>query len=104
MAEGLTPWTALINDLDGKRYIRWRWRFFVDENYPGFSIAGAPMPAVLDITIPLTVAIMPLSVSITDGIAWGMISWSLLSLVTGKRSGWAVHAIAVVFLLRYAFL
>lgn len=52
MAEGLTPWTTNIDDLDNKRYIRWRWRFFVEESYPGFGIGGAPMPAVQDITIP----------------------------------------------------
>ncbi len=54
----------------------------------------------------LTIAIMPLSMSITEGIAWGFVATSLLDL-TGKgarRVPWLVHAIAVVFVVRYVLL
>jgi AGZA family xanthine/uracil permease-like MFS transporter len=51
----------------------------------------------------LTIVIMPLSVSITDGIAFGLISMALLKLATGR--GRELHPLAyvfaVVFLLRY---
>ena len=51
----VTPWTTDIDMLDGKRYIRWRWRFFVAEDFPAIpGIPGGPlpMPGVLDMTIP----------------------------------------------------
>jgi AGZA family xanthine/uracil permease-like MFS transporter len=51
----------------------------------------------------LTVTVMPLSRSITDGLAWGFMATSLLDLCArGERrvSPW-VHGFAVVFLLRY---
>jgi AGZA family xanthine/uracil permease-like MFS transporter len=54
----------------------------------------------------LTLAIMPLTVSITEGIAWGFVATSLLDL-TGKderRVSWLVHFFAVVFVLRYVLL
>lgn len=54
----------------------------------------------------LTVTVMALAVSITDGIAFGLISYSLLSLAKGKalEVSWAVHLCAVLLLLRYIFL
>ena len=54
----------------------------------------------------LTLVVMPFSVSITDGIAWGTIAWSVLSVATGsaRRDGWLVHAMAAIFVLRYALL
>ncbi len=49
---------------------------------------------------------MPLAVSITDGIAFGVISYAVLKLATGR--GREVHGLmyvfAVLFVLRYAFL
>ncbi len=54
LAQGLTDWETDITQIDGKRYIRWRFRFFVADGFPGFGITGAPMPAILDITIPYT--------------------------------------------------
>lgn len=54
----------------------------------------------------LTLTIMPLAVSITDGIAFGFMSYALLKVVTG-RSGEAhalVYVFAVLFFLRYALL
>ncbi len=54
----------------------------------------------------LTIVIIPLSFSITEGIAAGFISYSLLSIVGGraKEVGGLVHLIAVAFILRYLFL
>lgn len=54
----------------------------------------------------LTLLIMPLAVSITDGIAFGFISYAALKLVTGRarEAHWLVHASAVLFVLRYMFL
>jgi adenine/guanine/hypoxanthine permease len=54
----------------------------------------------------LTVILMPLAVSITEGVAFGVLSYSLLKLATGR--GREVHpllfAFAVLFLARYVFL
>jgi AGZA family xanthine/uracil permease-like MFS transporter len=54
----------------------------------------------------LTMIVMPLTVSITDGIAFGVISHTVLKGVTGRAR--EVHplmyAFALVFVLRYAFL
>ena len=51
----------------------------------------------------LTIVIMPLAVSITDGIAFGVISYAVLKLATGR--GREVHVLmyvfAVLFVLRY---
>jgi AGZA family xanthine/uracil permease-like MFS transporter len=54
----------------------------------------------------LTVILMPLATSITEGVAFGVLSYSLLKLACGR--GREVHpliyAFAVLFLLRYIFL
>ncbi len=54
----------------------------------------------------LTMTIMPFAFSITEGIAFGFISYALLKLVTGR--GREVHGLvylfAVLFVLRYVFL
>jgi AGZA family xanthine/uracil permease-like MFS transporter len=54
----------------------------------------------------LTLAIMPLTVSITEGIAWGFVATSLLDLTTKgpRRVSGLVHFFAVVFVLRYVLL
>jgi AGZA family xanthine/uracil permease-like MFS transporter len=54
----------------------------------------------------LTIIIMPLATSITEGLAFGFIATSLLSLMAGKprRFGAGVHVIGALFLLRYVFL
>jgi AGZA family xanthine/uracil permease-like MFS transporter len=51
----------------------------------------------------LTLVMMPLTTSITEGISFGFISTSLLYLADGKARSlhWAVHLIAGLFLLRY---
>ncbi|MEM7202724.1 MAG: NCS2 family permease [Planctomycetota bacterium] len=52
----------------------------------------------------LTVLIIPLTFSITDGIAWGMIAASVLALATGRRAPRLVHGLAAVLLARYVWL
>ena len=54
----------------------------------------------------LTIVMMPLAVSITDGIAFGFIAYACLKLATGRgREAHAlVYVFAVLFLLRYALL
>lgn len=51
----------------------------------------------------LTIIIMPLTVSITEGIAFGFISYSLLNLVTGKgkKVHWIIYFFSALFILRY---
>ncbi len=51
----------------------------------------------------LTILVMPLTVSITDGIAFGLISYSMLKLVTGRLhdAHWLIHLFAALLALRY---
>jgi len=51
----------------------------------------------------LTMIMMPLAVSITEGIAFGFISYSLLKLVSGRAREvhWFIYLFAVLFLIRY---
>ena len=51
----------------------------------------------------LTIIIMPLTFSITEGIAFGFISYSILKLVTGKgrEVHWMIYLFAVLFIIRY---
>jgi len=54
----------------------------------------------------LTMIVMPLALSITEGIAFGFVSAVLLKLVTGRgrELHWLIYVFAVLFVLRYAFL
>ena len=54
----------------------------------------------------LTIIMMPLTVSITDGIAFGFIAYAVLKVVSGRarEAHWLVHLFAVLFLLRYILL
>ena len=54
----------------------------------------------------LTIVIMPLAVSITDGIAFGFIAYAVLKLATGRggEAHWLVYLFATLFLGRYAWL
>jgi AGZA family xanthine/uracil permease-like MFS transporter len=54
----------------------------------------------------LTIMMMPLTVSITDGIAFGFISCSLLKIATGRARelSWIVYLCAAALLLRYIWL
>jgi AGZA family xanthine/uracil permease-like MFS transporter len=73
--------------MDGVRHIRWD---DLTEAIPAF----------------LTLVTMPLAVSITDGIAFGFISFALLKLATGRAGelDWLGYVFAGLFLLRYIFL
>jgi len=54
----------------------------------------------------LTIALMGFAVSITEGIAFGFISYSLLKLVTGRarETHWGFHLVSAALVLRYVFL
>jgi AGZA family xanthine/uracil permease-like MFS transporter len=54
----------------------------------------------------LTIVVMPLTVSITDGIAFGIISHCLLKFATGhgREVHWLMYAFGILFVARYAFL
>ena len=51
----------------------------------------------------LTIAVIPLTLSITEGIAFGFISYSLLNLVTGKGKEvhWLIYLFSALFIVRY---
>jgi AGZA family xanthine/uracil permease-like MFS transporter len=53
----------------------------------------------------LVLVVTPLTFSITDGIAFGFISYALLKLVTGRarEAHWLVYVFAVLFVIRYAW-
>lgn len=52
----------------------------------------------------LAIVLMPLTFSITDGIAFGFIAYALLKLVTGraKEAHWLLYIFALLFIVRYA--
>ena len=54
----------------------------------------------------LTLLMMPLTFSITEGIAFGFISHALLKLVSGQGKGvhWLIYLFAVLFVVRYIWL
>ncbi len=54
----------------------------------------------------LTMIIMPLSFSITEGIAFGFISYSLLKIFSGKAKevNWMIYLISLLFIARYMWL
>jgi len=54
----------------------------------------------------LTLVIMPFTFSITEGIAFGFISYSLLKLLSrrAKEVHWIIYLFALLFILRYIFL
>lgn len=54
----------------------------------------------------LTLIVMPFTFSITEGIAFGFISYALLKLISGrgKEVHWIIYFFALLFLLRYAIL
>jgi AGZA family xanthine/uracil permease-like MFS transporter len=53
----------------------------------------------------LTILVMQLAISITDGIAWGFFSYTLLKVCTGKarQVPAVVYVCSVLFVLYYAF-
>jgi AGZA family xanthine/uracil permease-like MFS transporter len=54
----------------------------------------------------LTLVVMPLTLSITEGIAFGFVAISVLKLATGRgrEVHWLIHAFAALFVVRYAWL
>ena len=56
----------------------------------------------------LCIIAMPLAYSISEGIAIGVISWTLLNLLTGKakdkRISILMYVLTVLFILKYIFL
>jgi adenine/guanine/hypoxanthine permease len=54
----------------------------------------------------LTLVLIPLTYSIANGLGFGIISWAILHLVTGKirRQDWLLYTLAVLFLLRFIYL
>lgn len=54
----------------------------------------------------LTVLIMPLTFSITEGISFGFISYSLLKIFSGKAKqvNWIIYFISILFVARYIWL
>lgn len=56
----------------------------------------------------LTIAAMPLAYSISEGIAIGVISYTLLNLLTGnarkKKISWLMYVLTLLFILKYIFL
>ncbi|MDR3740880.1 MAG: NCS2 family permease [Terracidiphilus sp.] len=54
----------------------------------------------------LTLVLIPLTYSIANGLGFGVISWAVLHLVTGKlrRQDWLLYILAVLFLLRFIYL
>ena len=55
---GITAWSPTISSINGKRFFRFRWRFFVAHadanagNNPDFDQNVNPMPEILSVTIP----------------------------------------------------
>ncbi|MCC7043316.1 MAG: NCS2 family permease [Acidobacteria bacterium] len=93
--EGLTLYPVIapalilvgVTMMDGVRRVRW----------DDFTEA---LPAFLAIMI------MPLSFSITDGIAFGLVAYAVLKPATGRARDlhWLLYVLAAVFVLRYTFL
>ncbi len=54
----------------------------------------------------LTLLMMPLAFSITEGISFGVISYVLLKVITGnaKRIHWLLYLFAILFIARYIWL
>lgn len=55
----------------------------------------------------LCIIAMPLCYSISEGISWGIISWTVLHLCTGKSKGKVsvlMYVLSVLFILKYIFL
>ena len=65
-----------------------------------FNDAGEAIPAFL------TVAVMPFSYSISDGIMAGVISYTLINLIAGKtkKIHWIMYVLTVVFIAKYALM
>ena len=54
----------------------------------------------------LTLVLIPLTYSIANGLGFGIISWAVLHLVTGRvrRQDWLLYTLAALFLARFVYL
>ncbi len=54
----------------------------------------------------LTLILIPLTYSIASGLGFGIVSWAVLHLATGKlsRRDWLLYLLAVLFLLRFVYM
>ena len=54
----------------------------------------------------LTIIVMPLAVSITEGVAFGVVAYAALKIATGRARQVhpLLHAFAALFIMRYLFL
>jgi AGZA family xanthine/uracil permease-like MFS transporter len=54
----------------------------------------------------LTLILIPLTYSIANGLGFGIISWAILNIATGKfrRQDWLLYTLAVLFLARFIYL
>lgn len=54
----------------------------------------------------LTLLLIPLTFSIANGLAFGVISYAALKLVSGRarRDDWLLYGLAVLFLARFAYM
>ena len=54
----------------------------------------------------ITVIAMPFAYSISDGISFGVISWTILNLFSKNRSkvSWLMIVLTILFILKYALL
>lgn len=65
-----------------------------------FSCYGEAIPAFL------CIAVMPLTYSISDGIMFGIISYSAINMLTGKskRVNWVMIILSILFIFKYALM
>ena len=83
------PALIIVGSLMLKNVVHINWRDYT-ESIPAF----------------LTLVIMPLTFSITEGIAFGFISYSVLKLLSGrgKEVHWMIYLFGGLFVFRYIFL
>ena len=79
----------------------------------GFYMMGAVVKINFDdmtdaIPAFLTILVMPLAYSISEGIAIGVVSWTLINLLSGKAKEKKItplmYVLTVLFILKYIFL
>lgn len=65
-----------------------------------WSDSGESLPAFLSL------AVMPFTYSISDGIMFGVISYTIINTLTGKSSRvhWIMHILTVIFIAKYALM
>jgi AGZA family xanthine/uracil permease-like MFS transporter len=83
---------------------------------PALILVGSLMLATITeirwhepvVAIPafLTLVLIPLTYSIANGLGFGIISWAVLHLITGRfrRQDWLLYTLAALFLTRFVYL